>query len=372
MTNAAPLTDDDITSLADKLLDRLTERPEILDAIADRLTERMTQPATAADNTPNARSPLDGPHETAAREVVDIVREMRPTLVQNDPLVWARGIVIASGRADPRQVLKWALAKTCPTPFFREIPDAISPPKQGRRKTHGFYTQMVAEYAATQQVPDASSRIDKVVETTLREIKKHTGIDSDQLQPRARKNAQDILGKAEWHTEHVISVISWGLATRPHWRNSITGVPAVPTYKKIHGDWVKAGNSVPDAPTEIRDQAEMLAEGWRHYYSQRMDSRTVQLSTATHANLTQCLIGSDGADPINVETLKMFIKWLCDSENQQVTYLLDGRHDFPPIAKVRRGLLAMTTPDRRRRTTVTTTNDNAAAGISYGPTVSEV
>lgn len=373
----------DSDELADKIADRIAERlltnPNLLEAVATQLAARMTdtttQPATSSAfpaSFPNdPRTPLDTSHESAAADLAACVSRKRPDLIDGDPMVWARSMVVAGG-VSVSDVFVWALSPDCPTPVWREMTTPVPGPRIGKRARKGTFTQMRAEYKASQSVPDAAAQVDRVVDGIGSQIVRITGLPSQQLMPRARESALELLRAYNFDADKITTVVEWGMTHRSHWRSNVTGVPAKSTFKKIHGDWVSAGKEHTPIAPELADSVEHLERGWRHYYAQRINSGAVEFTATTRTNLVACLTGGDGADPIEVVELEKLIKWLCDRSNRHGAFLLNGSADFPRIQNVRRGLIAMTSQPTTRVSHVAQTNTAAAAGISYGTAVEEV
>jgi hypothetical protein len=249
----------------------------------------------------------------------------------------------------------------------------IPGPRGGKRARHGVFTQMLAEYRATQHKPSAAASVDRVVDGIGAAVLRFSGTESQQQLATARRSALEILRTYDFDAEKVVTIVTWGMGDRPHWRSAVTGVPAKATFKKIHGDWVSAGNDVAAIPAELERTVCELEKGWKHYYAKRIRSRHIETTPKTRTRLIACLTGSDGADPISCRDLQNFIRWVTDPATRSGSYLLNGSPDFPEISKVRRGLMQMSErPTGRSSTAVTATNNAAAAGITYGAAVEEV
>jgi hypothetical protein len=370
------------TKLADQIAARLAEQllndPELLDAIADRLASRITSTAATSrsDRDLDAEPPraaAGSDLERQVTQVAELMQRQRPDLIDGDPVKWARSLVSAAGTSSASAVLAWALADSCPTSVWRRMRMPIPGPRGGKRARHGVFTQMLAEYRATQHKPSAAASVDRVVDGIGAAVLRFSGTESQQQLATARRSALEILRTYDFDAEKVVTIVTWGMGDRPHWRSAVTGVPAKATFKKIHGDWVSAGNDVAAIPAELERTVCELEKGWKHYYAKRIRSRHIETTPKTRTRLIACLTGSDGADPISCRDLQNFIRWVTDPATRSGSYLLNGSPDFPEISKVRRGLMQMSErPTGRSSTAVTATNNAAAAGITYGAAVEEV
>ncbi|WP_042376553.1 hypothetical protein [Gordonia alkanivorans] len=371
----------DIGALADAVADRVVTQilgsPSVIDAIAERLAAHLGAPPPNHDAPPDdPRTPLaDSTREAAAAALAEQVQRDYPHLVDgDDPLAWARAVTLAAGDS-AGEVIAWAMSPKCATPTWRALTDPLPAPRTGARARPNLFTQIVVEHSIAQKVPEAPAHIDRVVAGIRETVRRVSGEPSRQRDPQARKAALEILRSHDFDSTKIVTIVDWGMRSRAYWRNKITGVPTRATFKNLHGDWVSAGNDeASSVPEELRAPVEHLEKGWRHYYAQRINTATVSLSAATRNNLAACLSGSDGADPMAVDELERFIRWVCDRQNRHGAFLLNGSADFPHIQKVRRGLIAMTEKPARRSTSsqVTETNTAAAAGIVYGTAVQEV
>lgn len=370
----------------DLLRQLLSRRPDLLDDVADRIADRMADQiaeqvvaklaANAAPMTLN-----DVPDDEHAPDIDDrtthfieqIQRERAALIGSTDPTVWGTRVVAAAGNAAAATAaFAWALSPTCPTSYWRDYASPMSPPREARGARSGPIHQLIAEWKVSDRQPDAARRIDDVVSEVHTALRKVRGRDCDQRSVPARKNALDLLKAREWDSDRIVEIITWGVQKRPHWRNTLAGVPAPRTFDKIHGDWTTSGNDLSDVDATMQRNIELLVDGWRIYYAQRINSPAVQCGNVSRRNVADCLIGTDGAGEIDVPQLKSVVRWLCDRSNTQARFYLNGSNEFPPITSVRRALLAMTTPQNQRPNQRVAATNHIASGAVHSADISEV
>ena len=373
------------TAIASAIAEHLLNDTRLLDAIADRIAAHMANLPT--DDGPDRPADQDGSrdaedehlrHTDDAAELIEFVSADHPRLISGDPESWARSIVAASGSTNAAQVLRWALNPQCPTPVWRELTDPISPPRgragrgTNQRSRTSVWTQILAEYRATETRSDAAHLIDVVVSGIFAEVAHRKGRTPDQRTSVARRSALDILTKHQWDAAKVVRLVGWGMASRPHWFKTVNGVPARTTFEKIHGDYVSDTSPADILTAQESRIANHIVEGWRYHYARRTGATSITTSKVSLAHVADCIRGADGSGPIEEHTLKEFVMWLCQTNNQHIGFLVKGDNEFPDLAKVRRGLVLMTTPLSQGRSAnrVATTND-AAAG-AYAAAVPEV
>lgn len=366
----------DVEQVADRVVEKLLSHPTFIDDLATRLAAALHQASPAAPEI----AVIDEPEELPDDDAVDLATAElqswvlceRPELISGDPAVWAAAVVSAAtpGRAVP--MFKWAFSGPCQSEFWRELSTPISAPRAGRGGSrHGMFAQLHSEFrASNSEDRDASTKIDTVIAGVRAAIAELRVQQFSQQPANARKNALAVLRKHQWDAEEVVSIISWAVRTKPHWRSNISAVPTASTFSKIRGDWITGGSPIQAPITgEQQEIINNLSSGWVYHYSKRQNLEQMQVSRATQEHLRDCLVGSDGADPVPVETIKQFVHWLCQVENRHTTYLVRGV-DFPPLTQVRRGLIAMAT---RSGTSVAATNRGAGGEITSSTVdVSEV
>lgn len=362
--------------LADRVVEKLLNHPDFIATLASQLAAALATESPAAESSDRPVPDLPAPHPTEHAEEATAVLQSwvlchRPDLISGDPTVWSTAIVAAATPKHAHAMFQWAFTSRCPSPFWRNLSTPIAAPRAGRGGSrHGHCAQLLAEYrASTTEDPDAPVKIDTVVsgiDTAVSELR----VQEFSQQPvNARKNALAILRKHQWNESELVAIIRWAIWTKPHWRSNISSVPTAKTFTKIRGDWVSAGS--PLERQVSNDQQAMLANlasGWVYHYSKRQSFEHMSVSPATEKNIRDCLTGADGADPVPADTIKDFVRWLCQTDNNHTAFLVDGV-DFPPLAKVRRGIISMTT---RSETSVAATNRGAAGEVFTTVDVSEV
>ncbi|GAB36339.1 hypothetical protein [Gordonia otitidis] len=371
--------DDPDDELLRKLLDR---RPDLIDRVADRIADRVAEQVIAKLTAPDDRqlTLVDTPDLELAPDIddrtlkfIEQVQRDRPALISGDATVWGTRVVAAAGDASAASAaFSWALSPACPTSFWRDYASPMPPPRDNRGTRSGPIHQLMTEWKASTRQSDAAHRIDEVVSAVQAALRKVRGRDTDQRAVPARRSAHDVLKQREWNSARVIEVITWGLHSRPHWRNTLAGVPAPRTFDKIHGDWAAAGGDLSHLDSDTHRNIEHIVAGWRVYYAQRINAPAVQCSFVSRRNIADCLLGSDGAGEIAVPTLENVVRWLCEPTNDQARYVLNGSNEFPAIAAVRRVIISMTAPQQRRPNQRVADTNHTASGAIQSADVSEV
>ncbi|KJR10295.1 hypothetical protein [Gordonia sihwensis] len=366
--------------IADRIVDRLLSHPTFIDALADKLAAALTaapasEPAAPAIEPSTATAPAgpDSGEETEAvvTELQSWVLCNRPDLVSGDPAVWTSAIVAAATPRRAQAMFVWAFTESCPSPFWRDLTTPIAAPRAGRGAgRHGHFAQLLAEYrAATSEDPDAPAKIDTVVAGVISAVTTLRVQEFSQQPVNARKNALAVLRKHRWDADEIVAIIGWGVRSKQHWRSNVSGVPTAATFTRIRGDWISAGSPVERTISdEQRATIDVLARGWVYHYSKRQNFSDMAVSPATFSHLHDCLTGADGADPVPAETIKSFVRWLCQPDNRHTAFLVSGV-DFPSLAQVRRGIISMST---HSDTSVAATNRGASGQVSTSIDVSEV
>lgn len=376
--------------VAEAVLARLAKDPAILDALADQLAERIagalaprfeSRIGSAPPATTSTQPPPDdgapGEPEVGAR-LLAWVTEHWSTAVQGNPQQWATATAQASTTPSVLDVFGWARATSCPTSFWAKYDHAIPAPKRDQPNPRsGPLAQMLAEYSAENTHAGATRLIDSVCAEVHSCIQELTARGLHQRPVPARKNALTLLREHDWDAARIIHTIEWGIRNRPHWRSTLTGVPAPVTFNKIDGDWrVDPQNfDLRDVDPAIADQIRTITDGWSYYLSHRLNTPGLRVTARTHKHIHDSLTGADGGDPISDDRLKAFVRWVFRTDSRDAAYYADG-NDFPPMRAVRRGLLAMasSTPRTGRLGEgITSTSDGAggAVGTTIIP-VSEV
>ena len=370
-----------LARIGDDLVQRVLAEPQFLDVLADRIADRVLANAsiTASDRESSTEvadddTALDDAQSDAAAKLADYVLRKRPGLVSNDETRWARSVVAAIGTtADPMAVATW-LCEATGSEFWSSLNEPLRPPRaargNSRRRSGGLFQQMLAEYRAHLKTPDIASQIDQVVSEIHSTRKRYTGTEPTQQQHSARRNAHELLRTHSLST--IITATNHVMARRPHWRNTLVGVPTAGSFAKIHADWVSDGGRF-EVPAEHEKDVDDICRGWSYHYAKRMQTTPTVYTDLSRRHVLDCLTGSDQADPIPHDTLRQYVMWLCDPGNSHTPYLVDAGTEFPPLAKIRRGLLHMSPPPGTRRSQVATTNAAASAsGTIYGADVSGV
>ncbi len=368
---------DESELIADRIVDKLLNHPTFIDKLADRLaaalaSANLPEPATPTpEQVPTEAPDPDAESNTAITELQSWVLCNRPDLVSGDPAVWAAAIVAAATPRRAHAMFVWAFTESCPSPFWRELSAPIAAPRAGRGAgRHGYFAQLLAEYRATTgEDPEASAKIDLVVAGVVAAVSELRVQEFSQQPVNARKNALTVLRKHRWDAGEIVAIIGWGIRSRQHWRSNVSSVPTAATFARIRGDWISAGSPVERTISDQqRETIDVLAQGWVYHYSQRQNFSDMPITPTTFSHLHDCLTGADGADPVPVETIKNFVRWLCQSDNRHTAFLVSGV-DFPALAQVRRGIVSMST---RSDTSVAATNRGASGQVSASIDVSEV
>lgn len=365
--------------IADQILAKLADQPDqILDRLADRLADRILSRtgAPAPAEVPTAEQvredSLDTIRENTSAAAIELrgwVMTHHPQLVSGDPDVWASAIVAAATPDCALPMIRWAMSTDCNSAYWSSRTTPLAPPRPGKRVRHGDCAQLISEYRAGKGVPDVCARIEQVIDGVRTQVARYGIHDFKQDPVRARKAALDLLAGHEWNAAQIVDIVAWGMADRPHWRSNIKTVPTVQTFRKVRGDWITAGQPSGPALSAVDDtEVSTLAEGWVYHWRRSQSFDTMPVTAATRRNITSCLTGGDGADPISSDQLKDFVRWLCTPGNRHAAFLVKGV-DFPPLASVRRGLAAMKT---ERSTAVAATNEVAAGAVSAPIDVHEV
>lgn len=321
---------------------------EDVDAIARRVVE-LLRPAL----TPTGASP--GRHEPPEHDGSSLAKWLRtehPDAADalTEPIeTWADTLTAAANETDPIAALDWAWSQTCPTAHWRSQHRPIAAParRNSTRRTdggfrYGPWLQLLAEYRlAASDSAAALHDVDALVDTLINDVAR-LGTKPAAATVSSRKNALAILTSTPDAPATVRDIVTWCLTTKTHWRSNLTGVPKLPTYRSMRGDWTAAGNGFSvDTVTDptLRQQIVDLGTGWSWYLAQILGHQ-IDPSSRTHQRVHDLLTGTDGHPPVECPDLQATVRWLCDPTAGRLRYYSDGM-DFPRPDRARKALLDM-------------------------------
>ena len=336
------LDEDDVDAIARRVVELL------LPALSDQLPSTpppARPPALTATATATATALIDWLHRDHPDTAADIPGDTRQ---------WAHTLADAAGVTDPVDALEWAWSAACPTSYWRTSHrpiDAPAPRSSGRNTNradrgyrYGPWQQLLAEYRLSRSSnAGVLADVDDLVQALVSEVSA-AGNRHAKATVTSRKNALAILTSTQDTPATVMQVVRWCLASKPHWKANLKGVPSPDTYRSMRGDWTGAGHGFDlhsIADPELREQVSDLAKGWAWYLSRALD-RPVSPTSRSLRRIYDLLAGADGEPAGGCADLQAAVSWMCDATAGRARYYTDGQ-DFPRPDRARKAVLDMRT-----------------------------